>query len=83
MPRSISIEQCWMNKVCKVLWDGTGGCCKPKRQFELIIATDCRDDGKLPTLGNFKVDAIIGGRILGDFCVFSCFLMFQLGFIGF
>jgi hypothetical protein len=69
---SIRIQQCLFGVGCKTLWDGTGGCCKPRRQFKLVIATDCADstDG-VATLGDFKVewfnidDIVLNENVLG------------------
>lgn len=72
MKISIRIEQCWL-QVCKVLWDNTDGCCKPNREFELIVATDCNDDGDLATVGDFKVEwfnidnIVLSENVLGLF----------------
>lgn len=69
---SIRIEQCWL-QYCKALWDSTDGCCKPHRQFEIIIATDCGDHAGQATLGEFAVeyfnidDVVLSEDVLGLF----------------
>lgn len=53
---SLRIKECLL-QVCKTLWDGTGGCCEPNRNFMMVIATDCVHNALgAAQLGDFKLE---------------------------